>query len=435
MSEIAILVEELGKQYRIGTKESYKTLRESLNAAASKPFRVVRSLVNRNGHRQPVEDNIWALKNVSFEVKPGEVIGIIGHNGAGKSTLLKILTRITEPTEGHAEIHGRVSSLLEVGTGFHPELTGRENIYLNGAILGMTRTEIVRKFDEMVEFSGVEKFIDTPVKRYSSGMYLRLAFAVAAHLEPEILLVDEVLAVGDAAFQKKCLDKMDDVAKQGRTVLFVSHNLQAIMRLCTRAFLLDGGELVKSGAPSEVVSDYVESSSATTLTGLESEIAEGPIRLKQIAVTQDGHEAQEFLDNSKPFEIRIKYDLLSPVRDVLLGFDVLTSDGTVMFRTYDMLAVGLNQREAGSYESVCQFPGQFFKPRSYHVHFIVGIHRMSGWLSKDKISMRLNFDGLRAWDVTFEGFLLPHGEWSVNKESDKQSVPLLASSVPALSSE
>src|SRR6202048_236314 len=256
MSEIAILVEELGKQYRIGTKESYKTLRESLNAAASKPFRVVRSLVNRNGHRQPVEDNIWALKNVSFEVKPGEVIGIIGHNGAGKSTLLKILTRITEPTEGHAEIHGRVSSLLEVGTGFHPELTGRENIYLNGAILGMTRTEIVRKFDEMVEFSGVEKFIDTPVKRYSSGMYLRLAFAVAAHLEPEILLVDEVLAVGDAAFQKKCLGRMSDVAREGRTVLFVSHSLPSIEKLCQRVVVINGGRVTREGDPGEWIAPY-----------------------------------------------------------------------------------------------------------------------------------------------------------------------------------
>lgn len=422
MSEIAILVEGLSKQYHIGKRESYKTLRESLNAAALKPFRAVRSLVNRNGHGEPEEDNIWALKDVSFEVEPGEVIGVIGHNGAGKSTLLKVLTRITEPTHGHAEIHGRVSSLLEVGTGFHPELTGRENIYLNGAILGMTRTEIVRKFDEMVEFSGVSKFIDTPVKRYSSGMYLRLAFAVAAHLEPEILLVDEVLAVGDAAFQKKCLDKMDDVARQGRTVVFVSHNLQAIMRLCTRAFLLDGGELVKSGAPSEVVSDYVESSSATKLTGLEKEIAQGPIRLKQITITQDGHDAQEFLDNGKPFEVRIKYDLLSPARDVLLGFDVLTSDGTVIFRTYDMLAVGMGERQPGSYESVCEFPGKFFKMRSYHMHFLVGIHRMVGWLSKDKISMRLNFDGLKDWDVTFEGFLLPRGEWSVNAESDSLPV-------------
>jgi lipopolysaccharide transport system ATP-binding protein len=415
MSNTAILIEGLSKRYRIGNKESYRTLRESINAAALKPIQIVRSLISRNG-RQTVDEDIWALKDVSFEVKQGEVIGIIGRNGAGKSTLLKILSRITEPTEGEAAIHGRVSSLLEVGTGFHPELTGRENIFLNGAILGMSRAEIVRKFDEMVEFSGVEKFIDTPVKRYSSGMYLRLAFAVAAHLEPEILLVDEVLAVGDAAFQKKCLDKMDDVAKQGRTVLFVSHNLQAITRLCTRAVLLDGGQVAKTGSPSEVVSAYVESESATKLTGLESELASDEIRLKQITVTQDGFEVPEFLDNGKPFEVRIKYDLLSPVNNLLLGFDALTSDGTVMFRTYDMLAAGMGRREPGSYESVCQFPGNFFKSRPYHLHLLVGMHRQKGWLSKDKISLRIEFDSPRTWDVTFEGFLLPIGEWSVNED-------------------
>lgn len=427
MSDTAILVEGLGKRYRIGSRDSYRTLRESVNAAALKPFNVVRSLINRNGYREAADENIWALKDVSFEIKQGEVVGIIGRNGAGKSTLLKILSRITEPSVGEATIHGRVSSLLEVGTGFHPELTGRENIYLNGAILGMSRTEIVRKFDEMVEFSGVEKFIDTPVKRYSSGMYLRLAFAVAAHLEPEILLVDEVLAVGDAAFQKKCLDKMDDVAKQGRTVLFVSHNLQAIMRLCTRAILLEDGTVSKTGSPSEVVSAYVESSSATKLTGLESEIVSDEIRLKQVTVTQGGYEVPEYLDNGKPFEVRIQYDLLSPVINLLLGFDVLTSDGTVMFRTYDMMTVGMGRREPGAYESVCQFPANFFKTRSYHLHLLVGIHRQKGWLSKDKISLRIEFDSPRIWDVTFEGFLLPIGEWSVNQEVESRPLSLLAS--------
>lgn len=427
MSDTAILVEALSKRYRIGTRDSYRTLRESLNAAAVKPIKMVRSLMSRNGHREVVDENIWALKDVSFEVKKGEVIGIIGRNGAGKSTLLKILARITEPTEGQATIHGRISSLLEVGTGFHPELTGRENIYLNGAILGMSRTEIVRKFDEMVEFSGVEKFIDTPVKRYSSGMYLRLAFAVAAHLEPDILLVDEVLAVGDAVFQKKCLDKMDDVAKQGRTVMFVSHNLQAIMRLCSRAVLLEGGEVSKTGSPAEVVSAYVESASSTTLTGLESEIVSDEIRLKQITVTQGGFEAQEFLDNGKPFEVRIKYDLLQPVTNLLLGFDAMTSDGMVMFRTYDLLTAGLGRREPGSYESVCRFPGGFFKTRPYHLHLIVGIHRMKNWLSKDKISLRIEFDSPKVWDVNFEGYLSPMGEWSVNEETDTAPLSLLAS--------
>ena len=231
-----IQVENLGKLYRIGAKQaSYTTLRESLTDIARAPWR----LLKRNGQSNP---EIWAIRDVNFEIQQGEVVGMIGRNGAGKSTLLKLLSRITEPTTGRIELNGRIASLLEVGTGFHPELTGRENIYLNGAILGMAHLEINRKFDEIVAFAEVEKFIDTPVKHYSSGMYLRLAFAVAAHLEPEILLVDEVLAVGDGRFQRKCLDKMQDVGKQGRTVIFVSHNMAAVTRLCPRAILLHDGQ-------------------------------------------------------------------------------------------------------------------------------------------------------------------------------------------------
>ena len=225
-----IQAERVSKQYRIGTREvAYETLRESIMEAARSPLKRLR---RRNGESS--NDTIWALEDVSFEVTPGEVVGIVGRNGAGKSTLLKILSRITEPTSGRIELYGRVASLLEVGTGFHPELTGRENIFLNGAILGMKKAEIDRKFDQIVDFAEIERFIDTPVKRYSTGMYMRLAFAVAAHLEPEILLIDEVLAVGDAAFQKKCLGKLGNVAKGGRTVLFVSHNLQAVADLCSR---------------------------------------------------------------------------------------------------------------------------------------------------------------------------------------------------------
>jgi lipopolysaccharide transport system ATP-binding protein len=259
MSDIAIRVENMGKQYRIGEQERYKALRDVLAQMMTAPFRRLTNRSSAAGDPQ----FIWALNDVSFEVKHGEVIGIIGRNGAGKSTLLKILSRVTEPTEGYAEIHGRIGSLLEVGTGFHPELTGRENVFLNGAILGMKKTEIKRKFDEIVAFAEVERFIDTPVKRYSSGMYLRLAFAVAAHLEPEILLVDEVLAVGDATFQKKCLGKMGEVAKEGRTVLFVSHGMDAIRSLCKRVIWLDGGRIVADGEGSRVVSDYLDAMSRT----------------------------------------------------------------------------------------------------------------------------------------------------------------------------
>ena len=256
MSDIAIRCENLSKLYRIGNRESYKALRDVLSDAISAPFRWFRT---PNPEIKTSNSNcFWALKDISFEVKKGEVIGIIGRNGAGKSTLLKILSRITEPTEGYAKIYGRMGSLLEVGTGFHPELTGRENIYLNGAILGMKKAEIDRKFDEIVAFAEVEKFIDTPVKHYSSGMYVRLAFAVAAHLDLEILLIDEVLAVGDVGFQEKCLGKMEDVARGGRTVIFVSHNMAAVSSLCSRVYFLHQGGILTSGQPQTVIERYLD---------------------------------------------------------------------------------------------------------------------------------------------------------------------------------
>jgi lipopolysaccharide transport system ATP-binding protein len=272
MSDMAIRIENLSKAYRIGEdRGGYKTLRDTItNTFSATLRRLGRGPQTSNFDRQ--SNSIWALKDISFEVKRGEVVGIIGRNGAGKTTLLKILSRITEPTEGWAEIHGRVGSLLEVGTGFHPELTGRENIYLSGAILGMRKTEIDREFDEIVAFAEIEKFIDTPVKRYSSGMYVRLAFAVAAHLEPEILLVDEVLAVGDAAFQKKCLGKMGDVASEGRTVLFVSHNMGAVQDLCSRCMLLEQGEIRTIGKPASVISSYLNSSRRACLSTYEGQI-------------------------------------------------------------------------------------------------------------------------------------------------------------------
>jgi len=320
MGDIAIRVEKLSKRYRIGQREPYKALRDVLTDAMYAPFRRLATAVRRPltstsssdcGRPSAVEggdDYIWALKDVSFEVKRGEVVGIIGRNGAGKTTLLKILSRITEPTEGYAEIHGRVGSLLEVGTGFHPELTGRENIYLNGAILGMKKREIDRKFDEIVAFAEVEKFIDTPVKYYSSGMYVRLAFAVAAHLEPEILLVDEVLAVGDAAFQKKCLGKMGDVAREGRTVLFVSHNMAAILSLCNKAYLLDEGHIVCSGITEDVVARYMQSISSVATIPLHQRTdrrGDGRVRLTSISI--DNGTGQPSIRCSDRLRIRIGY--------------------------------------------------------------------------------------------------------------------------------
>ncbi|MGA7090309.1 MAG: ABC transporter ATP-binding protein, partial [Candidatus Acidiferrales bacterium] len=248
MTDSVIHVEGLGKRYRIGERESYVALRDVIARAFSAPFK-------RNGARRTV-DHLWALRDVSFDVQQGEVVGLIGRNGAGKSTLLKLLSRITRPTTGFAEIHGRVGTLLEVGTGFHPELTGRENIFLSGAILGMSRREILRKHDAMVEFAEVERFLDTPLKHYSSGMQMRLAFSVAAHLEPEILFVDEVLSVGDLAFQKKCLGKMEEVSKTGRTIVFVSHQMNQVRRLCQRVIWFESGEIYRTGTPGIILGEY-----------------------------------------------------------------------------------------------------------------------------------------------------------------------------------
>ncbi|HUW96759.1 MAG TPA: ABC transporter ATP-binding protein [Anaerolineae bacterium] len=327
MTDIAVRVENLGKRYRIGgPRAQYKTVRETLMGIAAAPARRLRRL----GQPAPPAETLWALRHVSFDVARGEVVGIIGRNGAGKSTLLKIVSRITEPTEGYVKIDGRVSSLLEVGTGFHPELTGRENIYLNGAILGMKRTEIDRKFDEIVAFSEIEKFLDTPVKRYSSGMYVRLAFAVAAHLEPEILLVDEVLAVGDAGFQKKCLGKMGNVAQAGRTVLFVSHNMAAITALCKRAVLLESGARHAEGSVQEVVARYgtlLDQARTGDFTEMKDRRGSGIIRIAGIRwVDLDGRELS-VLQSGQRLALEIAYTAKRPVRSpsFLVGvYDLLS---------------------------------------------------------------------------------------------------------------
>jgi lipopolysaccharide transport system ATP-binding protein len=310
MSDIAIRVENLGKLYRIGgVQGSYQTFRDAIMYTVSTPFRRVHNLF-RGRSVSDLKEEIWALKEVSFEVKHGEVVGIIGRNGAGKSTLLKILSRITEPTTGYADIYGRVGALLEVGTGFHPELTGRENIYLNGAILGMGRKEINRKFDEIVDFAGVEKFIDTPVKHYSSGMGLRLGFAVAAHLEPEILVVDEVLAVGDIAFQQKCLGKMEDVAHTGRTVLFVSHNMAAIRQLCTRGIILDRGRLLQDGATDDTINLYLNNTVENNKEKLASRTdrkGSGKLRFVDVAIVNREGQRGDTVEAGQAVRFLVRY--------------------------------------------------------------------------------------------------------------------------------
>ena len=329
MSDLAIRCEGLAKQYRIGNHETYRSLRETLTEALSTPIRRVRAALqgDRGSHGPPT---IWALKDVSFDVKRGEVVGIIGRNGAGKSTLLKILSRITWPTRGSADIHGRVGSLLEVGTGFHPELTGRENVYLNGAILGMKKAEIARKFDEIVAFAELEKFIDTPVKRYSSGMYMRLAFAVAAHMENEILFVDEVLAVGDTAFQKKCLGKMDEVAKHGRTVLFVSHNMLVLQKLCTAGIVLDAGTVVATGTIGSCVRFY--SQLLESRPGADAACADdGSIAIKAVRVLDAEGRPIDNWQYGSPLIVEVDTLLHLPCQRLAVDITFYTGDGQRLF--------------------------------------------------------------------------------------------------------
>ncbi len=379
MSEIAIKVENLGKQYQIGgEKASYKTLRESLMEGVKAPFQRAAGLLRGESYSAAgLDRTIWALKDINLEIKRGEVVGVIGPNGAGKSTLLKILSRITEPTEGRALIRGRVGSLLEVGTGFHPELTGRENIYLNGSILGMRREEIDRQFDEIVGFSGVEKFINTPVKHFSSGMYVRLAFSVAAHLEPEILLVDEVLAVGDAAFQKKCLGKMEDVASEGRTVLFVSHNIISIRNLCGRVICLENGNIVQNGDTFAVTEEYLQQSlRAETLADIDTLIQLLPsdpvFRLHEIQICQDGEPCNVVL-NSKPVEVGIRYSVLHPTTGLRVYFDLL-NDHNILIRTFhDDDAEAIPTMEPGEYYSIATIPANLLAPRRYELRIRAGI--------------------------------------------------------------
>ena len=374
MSDIAIAVKHVGKEYRIGAAQTpATTFRDMLANAATAPLRQAGRWL-RGGPADSAAPlaKIWALRDVSFEIKFGEVVGIIGRNGAGKSTALKILSRITEPSRGCADIYGRVGSLLEVGTGFHEELTGRENIYLNGAILGMRREEIQRKFDEIVAFAEVEKFIDTPVKHYSSGMYLRLAFAVAAHLEPEILIVDEVLAVGDARFQKKCLNKMQDVGQQGRTVLFVSHSMPAVTRLCSRAILLDEGRVLADGPAHQVVARYLSSDLGTTAAREWLDPAEAPggavARLRAVRVRSAEGQVIETADIRQPVAVEMDYDVLEGGHVLLPHFHFHNEADAHVFLAVDQdPAWRRRPRPAGRYTSTVWIPGNLLAEGTLYV--------------------------------------------------------------------
>ena len=387
MSDIAIRVDNLSKLYHIGAlHQRHDTLRDALTGFLPRISRISRnkkinsdnSRNSRQASGSPDDDtNLWALKDISFEVKRGEVVGIIGRNGAGKSTLLKILSRITEPTSGHAEIHGRVGSLLEVGTGFHPELTGRENIYLNGAILGMKRAEIDRQFDAIVAFAEIERFLDTPVKRYSSGMYVRLAFAVAAHLEPEILLVDEVLAVGDAAFQKKCLGKMGDVAEQGRTVLFVSHNLIALRSLCPRAIWLSSGELQQDARSVDVVADYLKLQAAKMYEQRWDDQMTAPgnetVRLHRVWIEPEGDSSEIGMPREVPLIVGVEYWHLDPAAQLHVTLHVYVEQQVVAFTTassQDPAWQEFAQRQ-GLLRSTCRIPAHFLNTGQHRINLLI----------------------------------------------------------------
>ncbi|OGO10300.1 MAG: hypothetical protein A2Z66_08445 [Chloroflexi bacterium RBG_13_66_10] len=431
MDPIAVRAESLGKQYRIGRSQAgYRTLRDSLVEAGAGSIRRLSSLIHRRSSAVDgaSSDTIWALRDLSFEIRAGQVVGIIGRNGAGKSTLLKLLSRITEPTEGEAEIRGRVGSLLEVGTGFHPELTGRENIYLNGAILGMKRLEIDRKFDEIVSFSEVEKFIDTPVKHYSSGMYLRLAFAVAAHLEPEILLVDEVLAVGDAEFQRKCLGKMSDVAQTGRTVLFVSHNMSAILRLTEETLVLELGRLALR-APSAAAVDYYMTS------GMAQEgerIWEGDPRVSAAApfrpVALRVRDAQERVSaqvaSAASCAVEFEYALDADVTGLRVGLYLMTSQGEPLFASFDTdNRRSFEQhtvRRAGRYISRCRLPADLLNEGRFVLGVNASSFRIRSYFTEEH-ALTFTVDGTGApgsqWPETRVGPLRPALEWAILEAS------------------
>lgn len=417
MSDKTIHVENLSKRYRIGLPPQKSTGGKAVFQKLGKTFGYLASTM-----REATEqETLWALKDVSFEVERGEVVGLVGRNGAGKSTLLKILSRITEPTTGRALINGRVGSLLEVGTGFHPELTGRENVYMNGAVLGMKRAEIESKFDEIAAFSGVERFLDTPVKRYSSGMSVRLAFSVAAHLQPEVLLVDEVLAVGDAAFQKKCLGKMGDVAAEGRTILFVSHNMVALQSLCSRAIWLQDGQKIMDGSAHDVVISYLQVSNPGIREQFWDEMERAPgndqVRLRRLSVRPANGDPSEPVTMATPFIIDVEFWNLTP--DLNLDVQLF------LHTEYDVIALGtdtLNESQwhgrpfpTGLYRSQCAIPGNWLNSGTYRVslEFLKdGMRKVyaqdSGWLSFDVVELRQSDS---AWYGKQRGILRPRLDW------------------------
>ena len=423
MAKYSVEVNQIGKRYRIGmSARQYNTLRETLAGVLHNPKRRLHAKMNE-------ENSFWALKDVSFNVEEGKAIGIIGRNGAGKSTLLKILSRVTEPTEGSALIHGRVGSLLEVGTGFHPELTGRENIFLNGAILGMKRSEIEKKMDEIIAFSEVEKFVDTPVKRYSSGMYLRLAFAVAAHLDPEILVVDEVLAVGDAEFQRKCLGKMSDVASQGRTVLFVSHNMSAIMRLTEQTVVLERGRVVMQGPTADAVDYYLSQgfSQEGQREWKEDEFEKNPAPFHpiRIRVLSDAGIVSDTVRSTEKFHVEFDYSLDEDITGLRVGFYIISTRGEFILTSFDVddpeKFEKFSTRKAGRYTSRCTIPGDFLNEGRFVIGVNASIFKIRTYFH-DEQAIVFNVNGTGApgtqWPEPRTGLIRPRLNWEIESKGE-----------------
>ena len=417
-STSVLSVDHLSKRYILGGPDQLNTsFREMLMGAISAPFRRYKSL---SGHIDEAQ-LFWALKDINFKVAQGEVVGIIGKNGAGKSTLLKVLSRITTPTEGRVTIKGNVASLLEVGTGFHPELSGRENIYLNGAILGMRRREINSKFDDIVNFANVEKFVDTPVKRYSSGMYVRLAFSIAAHLEPEILIVDEVLAVGDIEFQKRCLGKLSDIATQGRTVLFVSHNMSAINRLCSRGILLENGRLVVDGLVNDVIREYLQDDQAFS-NGLwvsKDSNQDGEINVERIEIVNEQNQTTTLFNFEEKIEVRITYRTSLSRSQFVMGVALADAQGNDLFSSFDTDDKKLRDYAPALNNSIsCNIPARLFKPGAYTM--TVFAHKHEGFGLKTVFLVRLNIEINNVGAVAAAsrlGLLQPILKWQVNSSA------------------
>jgi lipopolysaccharide transport system ATP-binding protein len=424
MSDVVIKVENLGKQYRLGSVGT-GTISHDLNRWWAKvrgkedPFLKIGEANDRS--KKGDSDLVWALKDINFEVKQGEVLGIIGRNGAGKSTLLKILSRVTGPTTGDIKVKGRIASLLEVGTGFHPELTGRENIFLNGAILGMSKQEIKSKFDEIVDFSGVERYIDTPVKRYSSGMYVRLAFAVAAHLEPEILIVDEVLAVGDAEFQKKCIGKMKDVSGQGRTVLFVSHNMAAVNQLCNTGLVMQNGTLIKQGSIDEVIPFYMKNTLKSEINGMvEYPESNKVLQVKRISLQNEmGSVLDRSISTNESFYVEVEYLFKEEIKKCNLTLIITNDIGEVVWfldRTdyYKEFFVA----EKGSYKAKIKIPNPLLKPGQYTL--TIGLADTQAGIDDHKHQvLKFDIENMDSIRINRSGNLFIPTEWQMQKNEVK----------------